>query len=442
MGLASIFSRQASLASLIDTVGLQPAQVEQIITIAWQWLVFAAVIAWIGVLIAGYRLLSAFRGQQSSEITAVLHVAAQRQRRQGWLWLSMMLAGMLALFWLRLSHVLPHQQLNRAPDWSALGLFVFSTPEGWLWLARGGLVLLGGGLLTAFSLAARRRARREHFPDLLTRRERLRHQVEQTGSVQHRTGENSLRAGRVHQGTLSVTLLTAEIDSHRRQLLAEQRNGQMLLAVGLALLCTLLLPLPDTAPARLPITMLALNGVALLALAVWLGSALYLAAVLAPATRIIEGDERTQRLVEMVAAIRPALTQTCIAPGLYGLFLVEARLPGVNDLPVLLDTPFGWVMSAEVMLLGMMLLLSLYQSRGVFPALAQAAWLAARGTVMSVLGGMDVSRSLQITQRERQALAQRAERRLTRIAAAQVILGLLILLCLALAAFLGGPSAI
>src|SRR5215470_7890462 len=105
MGLASILSGQAALPSLADITSLQPADFEHLATIAWQWLVLSAVAVWLGSLIAGYRLLSAFKGQQSSEIAAVLHMAAQRQRRQNWLWLSMMMVGTFALFWLRLPHV-------------------------------------------------------------------------------------------------------------------------------------------------------------------------------------------------------------------------------------------------------------------------------------------------------------------------------------------------
>lgn len=138
MGLISIFSGQALFAPLADITGLQPADLEQLATIAWQWLVLSAVIAWIGALIAGYRLLTAFKGQQPSEIAAVLHMAAQRQRRQNWLWLSIILVGSMALFWLRLPHVLPQQQLNQAPAWAALETFALSTSEGWLWLAREG----------------------------------------------------------------------------------------------------------------------------------------------------------------------------------------------------------------------------------------------------------------------------------------------------------------
>src|SRR5579863_6352801 len=166
MGLADIFSGQAFPAPSADILGLGPSDFEQLATIAWQWLVLAALVAWIGALIAGFRLFNAFQGQQQSEIAAVLHIAAQRQRRQSWLWVSIILAGGVALFWLRLPHVLLQQQLDEMPNWSAVGAFLISAPEGWLWLARAALALLALGLTAALSLQARRRIEQSRPPAL------------------------------------------------------------------------------------------------------------------------------------------------------------------------------------------------------------------------------------------------------------------------------------
>lgn len=423
MSLANIFSGQASPAPLADIVGLQPTDFEQLATIAWQWLLLSALIAWIGTLIASYRLLSAFRGQQPAEIAAILHIAAQRQRRQSWLWLSIILTGSAALFWLRLPHVLPQQQLNQAPNWPALGSFLLSTPEGWLWLARGGLALLALGLVTGVSILAHRRMRQVQAPDLLTRSERARR-----------------RWHRRRPPPFGVE--SSQSSSLEQRFLAERRHAQGSLVIVAALLCTFLLPLTDGPTAQLPITALALNGVVLLTLAMWLGGVLYLASILVPASYIIESAERSQTLVEALSASRPSLTPALFAIALYSVFSVETRLTSFSSLLLLFSTPFGLLLIAELALLGVTLLLALYQVRRALPALAQAAWLAARGTVMSVLGGMDVSRSLEMSQHERQTLAHRAERRLTNIAYLQVILGMLVLLCLVLAAVLGGTPTI
>jgi hypothetical protein len=421
MGLANIFSGQASPAPLADIVGLQPTDFEQLATIAWQWLVLSALIAWIGALIANYRLLSAFRGHQQSEIAAILHIAARRQRRQSWLWLSIILTGCTALFWLRLPHVLP-QQLGQVPRWPALASFVTSTPEGRLWLARGGLALLALGL-AAVSLLAHQRARHLREPDLLARSARGRSRWHRRRSNQYGTEP-------------------AEGTSLEQRFLAERRHAQRSLVVVATLLCTFLFPLANGPGAQLPITALALNGVVLLALAMWLGGVLYLASILVPASYIIESAERTQTLVEALSASRPSVTPVLFAVALYGVFSVETRLSSSSSLPLLFNTPFGWLLVAEFTLLGVTLLLTLYQVRRALPALAQAAWLAARGTVMSVLEGMDVSRSLELSQYERQKLANQAERRMTYIAYMQVIVGMLVLLCLVLATVLAGQPAI
>ena len=428
MGLISIFSGQASFAPLADRMGLQPADLEQLATIAWQWLVLSAVIAWIGALIAGYRLLTAFKGQQPSEIAAVLHMAAQRQRRQNWLWLSIILVGSMALFWLRLPHVLPQQQLNQAPAWAALGTFALSTSEGWLWLARGGLTLLALGLMIGYSISTYRRLRQERAPDISLRPLRSRRRWHVPGSR--------------YQASFAASYLSSSDNVLAQCFQIERRQTRLSLIVVAALLCTFLLPLTDSASAQLPITALALNGAVLIALGIWLGGVLYLASILAPASHIIESAERTQTFVEAFSASRPTVAPACIAITLYSIFSVETRLASLKSLSALLSTPFGWLLIAELALLGGMLLLTLYQARRALPTLVQAAWLAARGTVMSVLGGMDVSRSLQMSQGERQKLATQAEQRLTNIAYMQVILGMLVLLCLVLTSFLAGPPVL
>lgn len=445
MGLASILSEQASLIPLADLMGLQPAEIEQFATVAWQWLVLSALLTWTGALFAEYRLLTAFRGQQPSEIAAVLHLAAQRQRRQGWLWLSITAGGIAALFWLRISQALPHQQLNRLPDWAALWLFMHTTPEGWLWLARAGLALLAVGFAAALSLSAHRRARRERAPDLPTNHERRRHRWPRRAGAQTPHGSNALRSERWQHIDQSADHQPGGIANLEQRLLAERRHAQMSLALAAALLCAFLLPFPESVPAQFPLTALALHGFALLALALWLGGVLYLASVLAPATHIIESAERAHTFVEMLPPIKPTSAQAAIALVLYSLFSLETHAPqppGFNALPALFSAPYGWLLLAALALLGGILLLTLYQARRALPSLAQAAWLAARGTVMSVMGGMDVSRSLQMSQRERQMLADQAERRLRRLAYLQFTLGLLIVLCLVAASTLGGAAAI
>ncbi|HEU5370261.1 MAG TPA: hypothetical protein VFU69_17445, partial [Ktedonobacterales bacterium] len=318
MGLASIFSGQASFFPLAHNAGIQPTDFEPFAIIAWQWLVLAAIAAWIGGLTAGYRLLTAFKGQQPSEIAAVLHIAVQRQRRQSWLWLSIILAGTLALFWLRVSQVLPNQQLNQPPNWPTLGSFVFTTPEGWLWLARGGLALLALGLVAAVSLSAFRRARRERAPNLLTRSGRARGRWLRRGRPR-RSGNTAFWEESRSLTDLPFAFQAPSTHTLEQRFQIERRQTRIGLVIVAALLGTFLLPLIDGMNAQLPITGLALNALALLALAVWLGGVLYLASVLAPASHIIESAERTQTLVQAFSASRPAFAPAGIALALYSL---------------------------------------------------------------------------------------------------------------------------
>lgn len=419
MGLATLAYEQARPFFIGEASMTQLALVEWLVTVAWQWLALASVVIWLGTLLAERQLLVFCKGEQRAEVLAILRVARQRQRRQTWLWLSAVLVGMLALLWLRLSHTLPHQQLNTAPDWPALASFLVTTVEGWLWLARGALVLLGFALLTALSVSAWRRERIEQRAGLLAGRKRST-PLPQEGAALPGGGHSESRP------------LPSSLAAGTRIIPAS-------IAVSAALLLTLVLADSGMWEGQLPIGALALAFVALVALAAWLGKITYTAFVLIPACRAIENDERTQALLELFQAIRPAFTQTLVALLLYGIFFVEAHLATMqlrsfDSLFPLLQNPTCWAVLAEMCLLGGMLLLASYQARRVLPHLARMAWLAARGTVATVLSGMDVSRSLEISQDKRQELATLAERRLLKTLAAQTVLSLLLLLCLVIAA--------
>jgi hypothetical protein len=420
MSLATLAYEQAHLLFVGDASVTQFDVVEWLVTVAWQWLALASVVIWLGTLLAERRLLALCKRERRAEVLAILRFARQRQRRQTWLWLSIILVGTLALFWLRLSRVLPHQQLNTVPDWPVLSSFLLTTTEGWLWLARGALALLGLALLTALSVSTWRRARTEQRIGLPVGRKRSTPLPEEGAT---------LPSGRTESRAL-LSPLAAEI-----------RIYDVSITVAAAMLFLLELADPGMWEGHLSLGMLALVFVALLALATWLGRTIYAAFVLAPACHAIESDERTQALLELFQAIRPALAQTMIALALYGIFFGEAhvtgmRLSSIDSVLPLLQSPMSWVLLAEVCLLAGMVFLASYQARRVLPHLARMAWLAARGTVTTVLSGIDVSRLLQISQDERQELAALAERRLLKTLTAQAMLSLLLLLCLVIASLL------
>jgi hypothetical protein len=421
MSLAILAYEQAHLLFAGNASMTQFEVVEWLVTVAWQWLALASVIIWLGTLLAERRLLVVCKGERRAEVLAILRLARQRQRRQTWLWLSIILAGTLALFWLRFSHVLPFQQLNAVPDWPVLFSFLLTTTEGWLWLARGALALLGFVLLTVLSVSAWRRARTE----------------QRTGSPAGRKRSTPLP----EEGTMPSSSTRGGSRALPSSLAAEARVYDASLAAAAAMLFTLVLTDSGMWEGQLSLGMLALAFVALLALATWLGRTIYIAFVLAPACHAIESDERTQALLELFQTIRPALAQTMIALALYGIFFVEARITGMRlhdfgRLLPLLQSPGAWMLLAETCFLGGWLLLANYQTRRVLPHLARMAWLASRGTVTTVISGMDVSRSLLISQDERRKFAALAERRLLKTLSAQAGLSLLLLLCLVIAALI------
>lgn len=417
MSLATIAYEQAHFLFIGDASMTQFDVVEWLVTVAWQWLTLASVVIWLGTLLAERRLLVLSRRGRRTEALVILRLARQRQRRQTWLWLSIILAGTLALCWLRLSHLLPHQQLNTVPDWPVLASFLLKTAEGWLWLARGALALLGFGLLIVLSVSAWRRARAGRQASIPVGRKRSTPLPEEGAALPN--GHSESRA-------LPASLA------------GEAPIYNVSIVAAAAMLFMLVLTDSGMWEGQRSPGMLALVFVALLALAIWLGRTIYAAFVLAPACHAIESDERTQALLELFQLIRPALAQTVIALVLYGIFFVEAhvtgmRLSSIGSLLPLLQSPMSWVLLIEVCLLAGMVFLASYQARRVLPHLARMAWLAARGTMATVLSGMDVSRSLQISQDERQKFAALAERRLLKALTVQAALGLLLLLCLVIA---------
>ncbi len=408
MGIASMMSGKIFLSPLLDTGSHQPVEIEQVATIAWQWLVSAAVIAWAGTLITEWRLLAATRGEQRTGIASLLLVSIQRRRRQSWLWLSMILSGTIILFWLRIAQAVPHMQLDELPNWPTLARFLLSTSEGWLWLIRGGLITLAIGSSGVSVFFARRHARTNQAHERL---------------VGH---EHSFSCGCSRR-------YTRERSSRRQQLPAEHRRTDGLHLV-LAAFFLLTLANSSVTGASFYFTALALNWVTLLALAAWLGGVLYLAFVFVPATHVIESGERAQTLIELLPTIKPSIIQVLTACGLSAIFSMETHTSRMNTSLAAISLAYSWAIIANVGLLGMVFLLTCYQERHVLPHLAQTVWLATRGAFIGVMGGVDVLRSLQVSQNERQAPADLATQRFRCLLYAQVVLGMLILLCLVLTA--------
>jgi hypothetical protein len=306
----------------------QPALVEQVAIIAWQWLVSAAIIVWAGALIAEWRLLAATRGEQRTEVSSLLLISIQRRRRQSWLWLSMILSGTVILFWLRSAQVLSQIHLaqihlDKLPNWPTLAEFLFSTSEGWLWLTRGGLAVLAIGSLGISSLWARHHAHIGQAPDMLAG-----HESSLSSRYRHRR--------------------TREHAAMQQQLLAEQRGIYLNLVLAAVSLLTLELADSNVKGTHLYFTALALGWVVLLSLAVWLGGTLYLAFVFIPTIHAIESSERTQTLVELLPAIQPSIMQTSIAIGLYAIFSLEAHVSSVSTPLAIVGTLYGRIIIASI----------------------------------------------------------------------------------------------
>ncbi len=417
MGLADILSEQAR--SFSSSVGnTQLPLIESLVAIAWQWMVLAAAIIWLGTLIAESQIFAAFKSEQRAEMVILMQSASQRRQRQDWLWLSSIVMGMFALFWLRLPSVLLHQRLMNLPDWSAVVNFLVTTFEGHLWLARGSLILVALSLLISYSLTTRFRGRAEH-----------RNAAHLSGQRAPQATNHDRRSWGQEQGRRT----TVKAGSLQQLYSAGKRKLQGMIAIASALLvtCALASPLPTKEP--LPISAAALKLVAFLAVSVWLGRIMYLVFVLAPTSHKLETAEHPQAFLEVFAVIRPPLIQLLVAPLLYATFFLETHQKNWPTPAALLNTPAGWVISGELALMAGAILLTLYQKHRALPHLAGMIWLAAQGSRATAYSGIDVSHSLQISQNERQALTQQAKQRLRRALVIQTLLGLCMLLGLVIA---------
>ena len=192
---------------------------------------------------------------------------------------------------------------------------------------------------------------------------------------------------------------------------------------GLILL-TLSLSEDITQLAQAHVSAVILDWVFLVTQGIWLGGAAYLGFVLLPLLFAIEPELRARSLVTLLRRYTPLIFGSMGVLLISGLFLAETSLSSVQQL---ITNPFGRALLVKIILVAMLLLLSAYALLFLGPQLHRQIML------LSVVNAEMPAR------RTRQVALERGERRLIVIMKSVTYLGAGVLLCAAFMSFFAPP---
>ncbi len=406
-----------------------------ILAIAWDWLVMAALVLWVGILVmesvvladgkddsdrdtSGYRgdsSTSGYRGDSSirttrdwrdpgesdrgntdqgskerggavntrarsrvgTSPTPTFTIKTQVQKQSLPLqWLCLAALGVGEIINLILRSVLYTQTFNTSGiDPTVIRELIFDTTYGHLWLARIALI----GLAIVFFGWTTRSTRRPVTGML--------------NSASTRTG-----------GKTGNTFV-------------------MLILAGLILL-TLALSEDITQLAQAHASTVLFDWLFLVAQGIWFGGAAYLGFVLLPLLPALEPELHARSLVTLIQRYTPLIAGSIGVLLVSGLFLAESSLSSVQQL---FTDPFGRALLVKILLIAIMLLLSVYTLLFLNPQLRRQVML------------LHVVDAEMPARRTRQVALERNERRLIVMMRFLAYLGAGVLLCAAFMSFFAPP---
>jgi putative copper export protein/methionine-rich copper-binding protein CopC len=393
-----------------------PVQLDFIggLSIAWEWLVLAALTFWVGILVVEGLLLGNDAESRASGILA-------RVRKQSiplqWLCLSAFLVGEVVILLLRSIALSNTINGNSGIDFGTLGQVLFATRYGTLWMVRIVLVIIALLLLRwsyrktgeATKMArllpeSRERASGSSGSSGSSNFSKLRQRVTQE---QHATGEHPA------------------LPAPEPTIVADTRGYTIIsLVLASALLLTFALS-SDTAQLAQPhASAIVLDWLYLASRSIWLGSLTYLGYVLLPLLPDIEQDRQASLLTAMLRRFHPLLLGAVGVVLVSGLYLSESS---IFDPQQFVGDPYGRSLLVTLALVGLMLLLSACIIFILRPKLARQAML------------LPVIDAELPTRRTRQSALEHTVRGIKRIAIVLSWLGAGVLLCAALMAFFAPP---
>ena len=371
-----------------------------ILSIAWEWLVEAALVFWIGILIVERFVLP-----RMERATSLLEHTRRQTLPLQTLCLSALLIGEVITLLLREVHV-TRALYDGTLDFSALLPFLTQTVYGWVWLARFCLLLLALVLLWWFSRPYQKNQ-------------------ENTTQTPLRPGSSRLQGERGATSTPKATLEGMDHPSRppaSRSVLARSQDvlyARPVTIAGVAftllLLCTY--ALTDTQDVRFPGAANIVGELLRLAPGIWFGSLAYLGFVILPLLPTTEGDSRSELLATFLRRLTPYLATGILLELASMLFLSEMTIPTPAQW---LSDPYGRALLGARALIVVMLLLTLYTLLVVRPRIARQAAL------------LPVVNAELPARRTRQTALERQQRSLKQLVSVQTILGAGVLLCMTL----------
>ncbi len=392
-----------------------PVQLDFIggLSIAWEWLVLAALTFWIGILVVEGLLLGNDAESRATDILA-------RVRKQSiplqWLCLSAFLVGEVVILLLRsiaLSNIVSG---NGGIDFGTLGQELFATRYGSLWIVRIVLVIIAL-LLLRWSYRKTGKA---------TKTARLLQGNSERAGGGGSSGNSNF--SKLRQRVTQEQHLTGEhpvLPAPEPSIVADTRGYTV---IGLVLAGILLLTFALTSDmaqlAQPHVSAIVLAWLYLASRSIWLGSLTYLGYVLLPLLPNIEQDRQASLLTAMLRRFHPLLLGTVGVVLISGLYLGESS---IFDPQQLINDPYGRSLLVTLVLVALMLLLSASIIFILRPKLARQATL------------LPVIDAELPTRRTRQSALEHTVRSIKRAAIVLSWLGAGVLLCASLMAFFAPP---
>lgn len=392
-----------------------PVQLDFIggLSVAWEWLVLAALTFWIGILVVEGLLLSS--NDDETHATGILGRVRKQSIPLQWLCLSAFLVGEVVILLLRSIALSNTANGNGGIDFGALGEVLSTTRYGSLWIVRIVLVIMALLLLRWSYRKTGEATKKAHL-------------LQGNGERGSSSNSSSSSFSKLRQRVTQEQRTTGEhpvLPAPEPSIGADTR-GYTLISLVLAgiLLLTFVLT-GDTSQLAQPHTSaIVLGWLYLAASSIWLGSLAYLGYVLLPLLPNIEQDRQAGVLTAMLRRFHPLLLGAVGVLLVSGLYLSESSIFNPQQF---VGDPYGRSLLVALVLIGLMLLLSGYIIFILRPKLARQATL------------LPVIDAELPTRRTRQSALEHTVRSIKRTAIVLSWLGAGVLLCAAFMAFFAPP---
>jgi copper transport protein len=374
------------------------------LSIAWDWLVLAALMMWIGIIVTEQFILNGM-----DRTSTVLDSARKRAISLQWLCLTAILFGEMVSLVLDTSRLT--QTLGQRFNLLTMLQLLTYTNYGILLLIRVVLVLASMGLL--------------HWS--------LRQTANKAEAVPPRPAQQAPNSGPLRRASQELHMTGPQKSITKERLERSYaptlqrpswRSAYGWLLIGGLILLTRILS-SDAAQTMHPhISAIVLDWLFLLALGTWLGGLAYLAYILLPLLLVIERDRDAELLVLLQRRFAPFQLASMFVLLVCGLFLTETS---INDPQLLLSDPYGRTLLVQLVLVGFMFILGIYTLFIIRPRLSRQALL------------LPVVDAEMPARRARQTTLEQTGRWLRSVISAQTWLGGGVLLCLTLMTYFAPP---